>query len=302
MVVAAATAVVAVEGVDKVLKFFPYTARGGIDREPFFSYSFIPIILPLGLFLPRSLQKILYSKTNAIQSHCDERSMLSRILLLATLLAAPCSIHGAVIFESTALGTPSGSSTSMVVTSNASITQFVGTRFGITQQTLVTSVGGYMAANGNAFSPLFAAIVSLNLTTGLPTGSPFTQAPIVSTTFLPNPIASDIRAPIFALLNPGTYGLIFGSGLFGSPQGGEAWLLDPGSTSSSSYFAWTSVNVPGLGQSGSWSNISGSNPRFFVEGTPFAAATTNATPEPATNVFVFIGLACIGSAFRIRRG
>ena len=36
-------------------KFFPYKARGRVDREPLFSYSFIPSTLTLRLFLPRSL-------------------------------------------------------------------------------------------------------------------------------------------------------------------------------------------------------------------------------------------------------
>ncbi len=227
---------------------------------------------------------------------------VSRLLLHAGLLSA-ASTQAAVIFESTAMGTPNGTAPTTVVTSNSTITQFIGTRFSINQQTLITSVGGYMAANENALGLLFAAIVSLNPTTGLPTGSPFSQAPIATTTFLPNPIAGDLRASMFALLNPGTYGLIFGSGLFGSPQGGEAWLLNPGSTSNSTYFAWTSVNMPGLGQTSGWSNLSGVNPRFVVEGAPFAAASSNgaATPEPATLIFVLVGLGGLGAGFRFRR-
>ena len=226
--------------------------------------------------------------------------MLSRILLHAGVFVASSSLQGSVIFESTAMGSPSGLAASTVITSNSSITQFVGTRFSVSQQTLVTSVGGYMAANGNAFGQMFAAIISLDPITGLPSGSPFSDAPIATTTFLPNPIAGDLRASILALLNPGTYGLIFGSGVFGSPVGGEAWLLDPGSVSNTSYFAWTSVNMPGLGQISGWSNISGANPRFVVEGTTFAAATTSATPEPATYIFVLIGLGGICAGVRSR--
>lgn len=269
----------------------PYTARGGIDREPFFLIGLFRVLFPSEFSYLSTLKKC----STVIQMQFNRCGSL---LLHAGLCFSASALHGAVIFESTAMGTPNESSPSMVVTSNSSITQFVGTRFTIGQQTLITSVGGYMAANGHALGQLFAAIVSLNPTTGLPTGSPFAQAPIATTTFLPNPIAGDIRASMFALLNPGTYGLIFGSGLFGSPQGGEAWLLNPGSTSNSTYFAWTSVNMPGLGQTAAWSTISGMNPRFVVEGTPFAAVTTNAIPEPASFLFVLVGLAGLGAGVR----
>ena len=216
---------------------------------------------------------------------------------LFTLLSAG-AIRGGVIFESAPMGSPGPAGSGTVVGSNASVSQFVGVRFTLNTQTLIHSVGGYVRANGNSLGPLFAAIVSLDASTGFPSGYPFSGSPLVSTTFLPSLTGADQRTPVSALLAAGSYGLVFGAGMFGSPLGGEALLLDPGAVSNASYFAWTSIDMPGFGQIGNWGNLTGVNARFVIEGTAFAGALETSTPEPGSFLLGVLGL---GIAALIRK-
>ena len=126
--------------------------------------------------------------------------------------------------------------------------------------------------------------------TALPAGSP-SQLEGIS---LANVVFSvpggthDILTPLSVTLNPGTYGLIFGSGLFGAS--GFAGLGDGNATvGSPDFFDFQQVAQPG------WKVLSADGVRMFVDGNVVAAV-----PEPSTWAMIILGFAGIG-AMRYRR-
>lgn len=143
--------------------------------------------------------------------------------------------------------------------------QFLGWRFQLDNTFQVTAVGGNLGATGN----IFGAIVSTNGPNEVPQGNPFLPGEVLaSTTFNPDSLSSDTRAPLSVRLGPGNYELIFGSGLFGATGSG----FMPSNNSdfpSSTYFYYSSRTF-----GGSWIDGGISNTRFVVE--------ANAVPEPSS--------------------
>lgn len=125
------------------------------------------------------------------------------------------------------------------------IDQFLGWRFQLDSTLKITDVGGYLVSNNSSptnSDQIFVAIVSLISPTALPQGSPFLPGEVIAkTTFIPpsflSPILGDVTAPLSVTLNPGSYALIFGSGLFGATGSADA-LFNFGNFPDSSYLAW----------------------------------------------------------------
>ena len=212
---------------------------------------------------------------------------MPRLFFLIFLFVSP--VFSGVVFESVAIPDLNSGGQRILIVGNPSTTQFLGVRLTISQATLITAVGGYMVANPFAQSKLFAAIVPLNGPDDFPSGLNF--SPVATSTFLPSPVLSDVKAPLNAVLSPGVYGLIFGVGLFGSPIGGEAAMPQRSLNSnsiSSSYFSWTSVSLPVI--PGKWQN-SELNVRFFVEGTALPGSLE--VPEPSMLICCLSSLACL---------
>jgi len=95
--------------------------------------------------------------------------------------------------------------------------QFLGWRFTLATASRVTHVGGHLCAEF-AGTGLFAAIIKLSSPTSLPafdprliTTSPYTLAHLL---FIPSSPSSQLLVPLSAplVLQPGTYGLVFGGG------------------------------------------------------------------------------------------
>ena len=64
---------------------------------------------------------------------------------------------------------------------------------------------------------IFAALVRLSVIDAFPQGSPFTAEEVVATTlFRPDFPSDEILTPLSAELDPGSYALVFGTGLFGA--------------------------------------------------------------------------------------
>jgi hypothetical protein len=98
--------------------------------------------------------------------------------------------------------------------------QFVGWRFQIDAPLTVDQVGGHMLGAFDS-GGIFAALVSLSSIGAFPTGAPFTAGEVIATTTFEPPVPSeDVRTPLSATLAPGSYALVFGSGLFGATSEG----------------------------------------------------------------------------------
>ena len=146
--------------------------------------------------------------------------------------------------------------------------QFRGSRFEITETTEITAIGGHIATE-NDDRLIFGAIVSLNSSSDLPPGFPFwtSKSEVVAWTYFNPPWWSfDMRIPLNVILEPGWYGLVFGTGQFGSLNRFARSVMpyiNQTNLSGNSYFIWNGST---------WSNIaysSASYPRFVVEGQPF---------------------------------
>lgn len=165
-----------------------------------------------------------------------------------------------VILESAPLGATGHNSGSSVTN-----TQFIGWRFQIDAPLDVDHVGGHLLE----FEPggLFAALVSLPSINSLPAGAPFTADELVATTTFQAPFPSDeVTIPLNAELHPGSYALMFGTGLFGAtglggmPNFNDQPDIPP--TDISSYIFWA---IPQLNEPPEWRENLNSHMRFVVE-------------------------------------
>lgn len=171
--------------------------------------------------------------------------------------------------------------------------QFLGFRFQVASPVTMTSVGGeFLAANssftgcfGNQPGSIFAALVMLSGPTDFPDSIDLSTSDVIGTTLLhPGTVFSDVSAPLFATLQSGYYGLLFGSGLFGADGVAGAGFVDTTAT----------IGLSGMYiTDGRWyGGVQPSPYRFFV-----------VVPEPTALHLVVATLAVLTSAhlFRLRR-
>lgn len=129
-------------------------------------------------------------------------------VLLILSFATPATA-ATITLESAQMGTPNQGIAPVI-----SATQYVGWRFRITKQAVVTHVGGHL---GSISGDLFAAIIPLASADTMPSGTPFTDESLVGkATFTPPRATADFRTPLTANLAPGAYALVFGSGKYGA--------------------------------------------------------------------------------------
>ena len=134
--------------------------------------------------------------------------------LVAILGLGGLPVSATTLYQSATMGT-SGQTSGALVSAN----QFLGAAFTLTNAAQITAVGGHISRDGDiADGSLFAAIVSLS--GSLPTGAPFDSSLITETTFTAPVTSEDIVVPLSVTLSPGTYALVFGSGLFGATGSG----------------------------------------------------------------------------------
>jgi hypothetical protein len=161
---------------------------------------------------------------------------------------------------------------------------FIGADFSVTAPTQITSIGASFGdtALTSGTGSIFGAIVSVDPVTGLPTQPVESLASITLGDVVFTPSADgDATAALSLTLQPGTYGLVFGSGLFGAT--GVADLLAGNDT----------VGTPSIFENdfAAFSqDPSDTDVRLFV----------NAVPEPASLAILSSAGALI-AGFRRRR-
>jgi hypothetical protein len=167
------------------------------------------------------------------------RPALYTLCLLLTAVGVEHTNAASIALESATMG-PGGRTGGHSVSAN----QLIGWRFHVTSPTAVTHVGGHL---GSVSGYVFAALVSLNSLDAIPAGAPLPEQVVAKTLLTPPALTADMRVPLSAMLTPGSYALIFGSGQFGAT--GRALMPDVQQadiepTTSSSFIAWRQT-LPG---------------------------------------------------------
>lgn len=204
-----------------------------------------------------------------------------RAATFSTLVALAVPAQGAVIYQSAQLGSP-------VYGFSVAFDQFLGSRFSLTQSYLVTSVGGIGKLNpaciGQNTCPdwnglFFAAIIKLDSATSLPSfpvNALDTNALAFGTFTMPPEPGALFSVPMDVFLGPGSYALLFGSGVFGTWGVGYMPQVGPDFPDASYFYSDTTKWIDG-----SFSSL------FIVEGTLV-------TPLPTTLPLFATGLGALG--------
>jgi len=166
---------------------------------------------------------------------------------------------------------------------SVTVAQFVGWRFQTDVPLAVEQVG----AHALEFDPggLFAAIVRLDSIAAVPSGAPFTPDEVLATTVFQAPLPSaEVFAPLSANLNPGSYVLVFGTGLFGATGAGALPNLDDQPdippTDLSSFIFWS---IPSQGQPMQWRLNLASHMRVVINANALVPGDVNF--DGAVNIF-----------------
>jgi hypothetical protein len=167
-----------------------------------------------------------------------------------------------VVLESAEMGTPGRIGGTSITSA-----QWVAWRFSIDSPLAVHHVGGHLLAIPDQPGDIFAAFVRLSSVDSLPIGAPFNEDEVVATaTFRPNFPSDEYITPFEATLAPGSYALVFGTGLYGATgfaslhNGPDQPDIPP--TNLSSFVFWS---IPSPGAPHEWRQNLASNMRFIVQ-------------------------------------
>ena len=218
--------------------------------------------------------------------------MKRRSLFLGVVLLSFCSwtvAHAAVLFESGTLG-PTGVTgtdvfSQIVPGGNVNSSSFVGARFHINTPMITTQVGGHFVLSPNVSGgSFFGAVIALNSINDIPDSNNLSTPDVIGTTTMAIPSSSAlVFRDISVALQPGWYGIVFGSGLFDTTGIGAALRNNIG-IDDLNHFGFLS----GFG----WGNRP-DDMYFIVLGNPI--------PEPTSCVMVLISCAFFNSVALLGR-
>lgn len=195
-------------------------------------------------------------------------SLISTILCASMMVCAQSIIYESATLGPVGLGAGSGLALSY---------HLLGSRFHLDTPVQVDAVGGDIWGSGS----LFAAIVSVNGPSALPSGSPFDSTTIATTTFSPPSVAADITIPLSTFLAPGEYALIFGSQHFGATGSGVMPFSNYDLPGSIPYIDWDYTVQQ-------WANMTGTH----VDGLRFVVYG-DVVPEPNVGALLAMGIAAL---------
>jgi hypothetical protein len=199
-------------------------------------------------------------------------SLVCEATSLASLACYNESVAQPVVLESAAMGSPGRFGGTSVATS-----QYVGWRFETSETLNVDHVGGHLLSFPEEPGDIFAAIVRLQSINSVPIGAPFTEEEIVATTTFRPPFPSaEVFTPLSATLTPGSYTLVFGTGLFDATGSGAIHNGDDQPdippTNLSSFIFWS---IPFAGQPPEWRLNLASHMRFVIQAQVVAPGDYN---------------------------
>ena len=157
----------------------------------------------------------------------------------------------------------------------------IGGAFTVTGKTSITAIGAQFG--GYPSGSIFGAIIAVDPTTGIPL---YSKSQLETNNFghvvfsVPQVTATDLAIPLSLTLDTGTYGVVFGSGLFGTTgNAGLGYLND-------------TISPDGVFRSffsDGYQTFADSGVRVFVEGEAVAAV-----PEASTWAMMLVGFVGIG--------
>ena len=168
--------------------------------------------------------------------------------------------------------------------------QYFGVRFALSQPSQITTLHSEFALLSEGTSSFFAALIRLPTDTSLPQGNPFTPEEVVHTENfdLTGTSLHPVSIPFDVFVDPGAYAVIFGAGLFGSPEGIAGTAGSYASVPDSSGLLWTPFRpTPPFDP---WQSLSDSTYTVTIEGA--------VVPEPSTIVMLLLGLGWFGVSRR----
>ena len=208
------------------------------------------------------------------------------------ILVAGVPAYGSILYETATNGGGSSNGGNGVLQ-----TQFLGTRFTLGYGSTITTITAQVQ-NFEGTDPFFLTLLQLSGPGLLPNnliGDPFggtTQ--IYTTTFnaAPQFSAEEVAIPLSLSVPAGTYAIVVGTGLFGSPNtsiGSMPTSFFSGNVvlPGADLIIWYDpTQSPGQFASGRWLETVNFGERFEVQGT---------TPEPLSSITVFLGLIALAS-------
>jgi len=204
------------------------------------------------------------------------QALRATTLALSLLAAAlPLAAH-ADTFESASFVDESVSGGDYFIDS----TRYLGAVFTVTHTETLTAIGGNFTMYGDGGS-IFGAIVPV---VGGALPGDVASTALAETLF--TPAGGDQSAAIGGVLKPGTYAVIFGSGLFGAT--GASGLVS----------GQSALGSPSFVQYGGAGALTAS---AFGDDTLRVTVSATTVPEPAANLMAALGLLTLGLVARRRK-
>jgi hypothetical protein len=210
---------------------------------------------------------------------------LAGVLALCGAVPAPANI----LYESATNG---GGPTTGGVTIFS--TQFIASEFTLHSAATITNITGEVASITGFPNIFFMTLLHLS-GPGLPNnliGDPFGGTPqLYTTTFSGGPAgaANEVSFPVSVSVSAGTYAVVFGSGLFGSPAA-EGYMPGTGAGNivlpGANLFTWYDSTGNSDYSRARWTESGNGGQRFVVEGIPI--------PEPSSLALIVIACASLG--------